>query len=98
MGGAVSLLLNLNVDDPEIRAAIRRIVRQWLTNSFPRLNLPDKLELTIERKQHHLAIDWEGKVEAVLGGLPDPDLIRIRAYEDYADVDLRFGNIRINYE
>jgi hypothetical protein len=90
-------LLDINIDDPENRAAIQRIVRQWLTNSIPRLNLPDKLELKIERKQHHLAIEWQGRVEAVLGGLPDPDLLRIRAYDDHADVDLRFGNVRIDY-
>ncbi|MCP4783376.1 MAG: hypothetical protein GY903_01210 [Fuerstiella sp.] len=92
-------LIDLNIDDPENRAAIQRFVRQWLTNSIPRLNLPDKLELKIDRKQHHLAIEWEGQVEAVLGaiGLPDPDLLRARVYEDHAIVDLRFSNIRIDY-
>tara|TARA_R110002110_G_scaffold406694_2_gene626994 strand:+ start:201 stop:482 length:282 start_codon:yes stop_codon:yes gene_type:complete len=90
-------LLNLNVDDPEVREKIQTLVRQWLTNKIPRLSLPDKLELTIDRKQHHLAIEWEGQVEAVLGGMPDPDLLRARVYEDHAIVDLRFSNIRIDY-
>ena len=90
-------LLNLNVDDPELREKIQVIIRQWLDNNVPHLSLPDRLELTIERKDHYLAVEWTGKVEAVLGGMPDPDLIRARLYEDHATVDLRFGNIRIDY-
>jgi hypothetical protein len=90
--------LNLEVDDPESREKIQTLVRQWLTDAIPRLSLPDKLKLEIERKSNYLAVNWEGKVEAVLGGMPDPDLLRARVYENHAIVDLRFSNIRINYE
>jgi len=90
-------LLNLNVDDPETRNLIQQTVTQWIQNTVPHLNLPDKLELKIERNEHHLAVSWTGKVEAVIPRAPDPDLIRARLYDDHADVDLRFSGIRINY-
>jgi len=90
-------LLDINIDDPSHRDMIQKYVRQYLANAFPKLNLPDKLELRIERKQHHIAVAWDGKVEAVLRGLPDPDMIRARVYDDHAVVDLRFSGIRIDY-
>lgn len=90
-------LLDLNVDDPKVREVLQKYVRLWLTDNIPRLSLPDKLELEIERKNNYLAVNWDGKVEAVLGGMPDPDLLRARVYEDHAIVDLRISNIRVNY-
>ena len=90
-------LLNLNIDDPKTRKRIQDTVLQILQNTVPHLNLPDKLTLTVERKEHHVAVDWTGKVEAVIPRAFDPDLIRARLYDDHADVDLRFSGIRINY-
>jgi len=89
-------LLTLNVDDPKVREAIRDTVRDFLNNTLADLNVPDKVEFTVERKADHIAVDWDGIIEHRQRG-PDPDLLRARLYEDHATIDLHISNIRINY-
>jgi len=90
------MTIPLRIEDAGTRATIRSVVQQVLQNAVPRIDLPEKLTLRFERKEHHIAVEWDGKVEAKIGGI-EPDMLRMRMYDDHAKVDLRFSGIRVDY-
>lgn len=89
-------LINLNIDDPNTRESIRSFVSGFLANRLGVLRTDDEIILKVNRKSDHIAVDWDGKVEASMPGI-DPDLIRAKLYETHAEVDLRISGIRIDY-
>jgi hypothetical protein len=91
------IIKTINVDDPQQCEQIRKTVRDVLENTLGRLNLPERIVFEVKRHPDHLAVEWDGKVEAAIRGLPDPDLLRAKLYKTHAIVDLRISGVRINY-
>jgi hypothetical protein len=73
--------LSYEIEDAAQRQQIRDFVSGYLSNTLGRVVISDEVEFTITRKADHVAIDWDGKIEASLPGI-DPDLLRARLYTD----------------
>ena len=88
--------ISYDIEDEAQRKQIRDFVAGYLSNTLGRVVISDEVDFTITREADHVAIDWDGKIEASLPGI-DPDLMRARLYTDHADVDMRVSGLRINY-
>jgi hypothetical protein len=96
MGGDGFGRLSYDIEDAAQRQQIRDFVAGYLSNTLGRVVISDEVEFKITREPDHVAIDWDGKIEASLPGI-DPDLMRARLYTDHADIDMRVSGLRVNY-
>jgi hypothetical protein len=58
--------LSYEIEDAAQRQQIRDFVSGYLSNTLGRVVISDEVEFTITRKADHVAIDWDGKIEASL--------------------------------
>lgn len=90
-------LIPIDVDDRKQREAIREFVTGLLVNRLGKLRIADEITFSMSRHSDHIAVEWEGHVEAAIARGVAPDLIRARLYKNHAEVDMRVSGLRINY-
>ena len=93
-------LLTIELND-DMAAQVRSLVHQLQTGKVSlgpvSLLLDRLLEFDLTREDDHVKLSWDGKMELDGPMGADPDLMRVRLYEDHAEVDARISGVRINY-
>jgi hypothetical protein len=77
---------------------IREAIQAVISGRIERIEFSEtvNLRLTHDGEQAVLTVT-DGTVEIDIPGPISPDVLRVTAYEDYALVDLRFSQVRVNY-
>lgn len=81
------------------KSGLREAVQAIIDGKIGRIEWTDTINLKIVRDNAGTAElrITDGKAEASLRGLPDPDLISAKCYADHAIVSLSLTDVRVNY-
>ena len=80
------------------RAGLREAIEAIISGKVDRIEWTDTLNLRITRDGDSAEIKiTDGNAEVNLRGLPDPDVLSAKLYQDHAVVSLRLTNVRVDY-
>ena len=82
---------------PRFAELVRELISGTVAAGPVEINLPNDMAVIFSRESDHIELTWDEAPEVDLFGPIDPDIIRIRAYENEAFIDLRLTNVRIKY-
>ena len=78
--------------------AIREAVSAVISGKFERIGFTEVINMRIQRGDDSAEITiTDGKAEVKLSGLPDPDILSVKCYRNYAIVSLTLTNVRVDY-
>lgn len=80
------------------RSGLREAISAIISGKVDRIEWTDKLNLRITRDGESAEITiTDGTAEVNLRGLPNPDFLGAKLYQDHAVVSLTLTNVRVDY-